>query len=874
MLIRFIRAHSALTMSSLPLLLSSIAWAQPNPSPEAPPTQNNPAADDTDPDAQLAEITLPQLTHRVQPDYPADAPSTVGPVRVELTLVVQTDGRVGQVDVTTSAGAAFDREAVRAARQWRFEPARRGTIAIASRVQAAIDLVPHSAKDTSPATRQSTDDDTSSLHHDHDHHEQDSHLAVTVHGERAVRNERRAASDYFIHREIITAAPHADGADALRVVPGLTLGRGEGMGVAHSYSLRGFHAEHGQDIEFQVGGLPINLPSHIHGHGYADLNFLIDELVDEVSASEGLADPAQSDFAVAGSIAVGLGVDDEHRGLTLRSGYGSFGTFREALVWAPKEAERESVGAAQFTSTQGYGERRQARAGSALLQHRFGQGPTRFRAIGLVHIADGQSAGLVRKDDVDAGVICYRCVYQDPTAQAQSASNQRVMAGIFADYHGRAHSSGSIGAWVGYDQFTARSNATGYTLGTRSASGAQLSDMNEQKNGTASVGVTGRYQTEVFDWGEHTHATLEVGSDGRLDRINQSKDLVDAELRSSIWDQKVNAGITQTQLALWSEFDLHWSEHLNLRAGARASLLSYVIDDRAHSQLDLQDLASPQAAKSSETALFVGPRASAEYRATKSLRVLSSYGHGYRSPSALALAPDQNATFSTVRSGDLGLRYRPDEHVTMSATGYLSYISKDLIFDPHAGGLVEMGATRRAGGMLYAVLHPTDFLLGSLSITYVDARVLGDKHDEHDHEEEDMHEDEHHGHGGEPGDRVPGVAPLTMRVDAQIKQPLGQLGAHVLTGTASLGFTFQSPKPLGEGYFGEPWTLLDAAVGLLWGPLDLKLSGYNLLNRNYATEEYLSSSTWDRSGSTPASEAHLFAAGSPLSLMITLGLML
>src|SRR5690606_5024942 len=162
---------------------------------------------------------------------------------------------------------------------------------------------------------------------------------------------RRAASDYFIHREIITAAPHADGADALRVVPGLTLGRGEGLGVAHSYSLRGFHAEHGQDIEFQVGGLPINLPSHIHGHGYADLNFLSDVIIDEVSASEGLADPAQGDFAVAGSIAVGLGVDDEHRGLTLRSGYGSFGTFREALVWAPKEAERESVGAAQFTST-------------------------------------------------------------------------------------------------------------------------------------------------------------------------------------------------------------------------------------------------------------------------------------------------------------------------------------------------------------------------------------------------------------------------------------------------------------------------------------------------------------------------------------------
>src|SRR5690606_15332703 len=250
MLIRFIRAHSALTMSSLPLLLSSIAWAQPNPSSDAPPNQNDPAGDVSEPDAQPAEITLPQLTYRVQPDYPADAPPGSDGARVELVLVVQTDGTVAQVDVKSSPGAAFEREAVRAARQWRFEPARRGATAIASRVQVAVDLVPHSSNETLPVTRPSTDDDTSSLHHDHDHHEQDSHLAVTVHGERAVRNERRAASDYFIHREIITAAPHADGADALRVVPGLTLGRGEGMGVAHSYSLRGFHAEHGQDIEF------------------------------------------------------------------------------------------------------------------------------------------------------------------------------------------------------------------------------------------------------------------------------------------------------------------------------------------------------------------------------------------------------------------------------------------------------------------------------------------------------------------------------------------------------------------------------------------------------------------------------------------------
>lgn len=53
----------------------------------------------------------------------------------------------------------------------------------------------------------------------------------------------------------------------------------EGPAVAHNYMLRGFDAEHGQDIEFRVGGLPINVPSHIHGQSYADLGFLISETI-------------------------------------------------------------------------------------------------------------------------------------------------------------------------------------------------------------------------------------------------------------------------------------------------------------------------------------------------------------------------------------------------------------------------------------------------------------------------------------------------------------------------------------------------------------------------------------------------------------------
>jgi outer membrane receptor protein involved in Fe transport len=47
--------------------------------------------------------------------------------------------------------------------------------------------------------------------------------------------------------------------------------------------------------------MPVNMPSHGHSHGYADLNFLIPELVSGVQYSKGPYFAEQGDFATAGS---------------------------------------------------------------------------------------------------------------------------------------------------------------------------------------------------------------------------------------------------------------------------------------------------------------------------------------------------------------------------------------------------------------------------------------------------------------------------------------------------------------------------------------------------------------------------------------------
>ena len=47
--------------------------------------------------------------------------------------------------------------------------------------------------------------------------------------------------------------------------------------------------------------MPVNMPTHGHGHGYSDLNFLIPELVSGVQFSKGPYFAEQGDFATAGA---------------------------------------------------------------------------------------------------------------------------------------------------------------------------------------------------------------------------------------------------------------------------------------------------------------------------------------------------------------------------------------------------------------------------------------------------------------------------------------------------------------------------------------------------------------------------------------------
>src|SRR5207249_6822232 len=100
----------------------------------------------------------------------------------------------------------------------------------------------------------------------------------------------------------------------------------------------GLRRPRGQDIEFTVGGVPINESGNLHGNGYADTHFILPELVSSLRVVEGPFDPRQGNYAVAGSAEYELGLDDSlflHKGLTAKFSVGNFGSYRMLLTWAP-----------------------------------------------------------------------------------------------------------------------------------------------------------------------------------------------------------------------------------------------------------------------------------------------------------------------------------------------------------------------------------------------------------------------------------------------------------------------------------------------------------------------------------------------------------
>jgi len=95
------------------------------------------------------------------------------------------------------------------------------------------------------------------------------------------------ASQLTVPGNELNARPVTRPGEILEAAPGLIVTQHSGEGKANQYFLRGYNLDHGTDMAIFVDDMPINMRTHAHGQGYADLNWLMPETVNSVAIPQG-----------------------------------------------------------------------------------------------------------------------------------------------------------------------------------------------------------------------------------------------------------------------------------------------------------------------------------------------------------------------------------------------------------------------------------------------------------------------------------------------------------------------------------------------------------------------------------------------------------
>jgi len=848
-------------------------------------------------------ITLPTVVEHVDAVYPEDQVAQAIDTTVELLVTVEKNGTVGDVSVAVSGGVAFDEAAITAVKRWRLSPATRSGVPIRARIRVPFHFSPDAHTPVAQGAPSPKEPSGEEAHH-HTHAETpppkppkppadkttqappkaepaaelSTGLAlphavaepgkpIEIHVSGPPNPPRRGASDFRLGRAEWASAPRPTTADLLKSAPGFHVMRPEGDAVAQRVYLRGFDADHGQDIQFTVGQtIPLNQPSHVHGQGYADLNVLIPETVRSVRVVEGVYDPHQGDFAVAGSVDFDLGV--EERGVRASVSYGSFGTKRLVAIFAPAGQAEETFGAATVRSTDGFGDGvRGSLSGGFTGQYHF---ELPGDIVALVHVssyaARSSVAGVLRRDDIDAKKVDFYGAYGDTSARSQSAAASRTQASFTLKREADDGTEVIFGLFGASSTYRSRLNFTGYTQRSRTRpEWAGRGDLIEQSNDDIGAGARASYRSRRYEATPWLKAQLTIGADAEIHSIDQAQNLL-AVPQNETWDKRVDATIRSVRTGAFADALVTITRYARLRGGLRADLISFDIDDRLGNFIPAyREETHYLGYRRTAAGIAWGPRVTVEADPLPWLRVFAAYGQGYRSPQARQLEEGEEAPFAKVHSYEAGVKLnREGSRLSATLVAYETRLSYDLAFDAEEGRLERIGPTTRRGFVAYVQANPLAGFHASVSATFVRATL----------DSPPPPSPENPTPAYVDGQSLPYVPPVVVRTDLSYRRSFGEVLGKSLEGRLGYGATFLSPRPLPYSQEARPVFVLDASAGVRRDFVEIGVDAQNLLDSRYADTEYVFVSDWRTSSIPSLLPARHIAAGPPFTLLGTLTLWL
>lgn len=480
-----------------------------------------------------------------------------------------------------------------------------------------------------------------------------------------------SASSGDISQEQIDARPLLRPGAVLETVPGLVVTQHSGEGKANQYFLRAFNLDHGTDIATRVDGMPINMPTHGHGQGWTDLNFLIPELVRDVRYKKGPYFADEGDFASAASvrmsllndvepgyIELGLGENGYQRGLIINDHDARAGTLLYAL-----EAYHNDGPYVHPDDFQKF---------NGVLRYNKGDDNNGYSITAMAYDAQWNSTDQIPQRAIDQGLIS-RFDTIDPTdggrSYRQSLSAHWARQGDTGDSRASA--------------YFIRSSLDLYSNFTYFMDDPVNGDQFQQRDDRKVAGVDLSHTFYGSAWGKEM---------AHLFGLQQRMDWIDVGLyrtvRRSLLSTTGEHGVRESGSAIYYENNTKWNPSFRSILGVRGDYYRFNVSDRldaANSGDKTATLLNPK------LGLVFGPYAKTTY--------FFNIAGGYHSNDARGVTRAIEPATPLVRSksAEIGLRSFAIPKLETQVALFVLDLASELVFVGDAGTTEASGATRRVG---------------------------------------------------------------------------------------------------------------------------------------------------------------------------------
>ncbi|MCM8794519.1 MAG: TonB-dependent receptor [Candidatus Omnitrophica bacterium] len=629
-----------------------------------------------------------------------------------------------------------------------------------------------------------------------------------------------ASSEKIVPGEDFHLRPLGRPADLLRLAPGLAIAQHAGGGKADQQFLRGFDSDHGTDVLMTLDGMPVNIRSHAHGQGYADMHFIIPETVEALEVTKGPYDIRQGDFATAGAVNF-LSRHDISPSF-IEQAAGRFDLRRSVFLWSPLASDKtKSLVAFEayhhdgpFLREEGYDRYNGfAKATfspaadletSLLLTHNKGD----WTGSGQIPLRAVQEGWLNRFGAID---------------ESEGGRSRRTTANFHASWLPDDRYSIHAQFYFQHYALDLYSNFTFFLDDPVNGDGIGQFDRRNI------YGAEIRYKREQIPLGMETSASI-----GFQTRIDQAQVRLVRQAQRNILCVTQDADLLEGSYSPYLEAEINPIEKVRFVTGIRGDFFHYQVEDNLPGSTALNGVVSDK--RFGYTAnLILGPWFNTEF--------FVNHGQGFHSNDARAviLSPGLEP-LPKARGTEVGAHTQPVDWLEMTGTLWLIDLESELVFVGDAGTTEARGKTRRYGWEIETRVSPLKWFNIGGDLTYSHAEFTA------------------------TGEAVPRAPKLVGRADVTAKTPWGLSSSLEMRHFGSRPGIEDRSITL-QGYTVFDWTnryRLPTTCKILKG-VELFLSVENLLDREYREAQFVTE-TQLASESSSMEEIH-FTPGWPRTVI-------